>query len=117
VSREIVQEEPVSKEVKNPPETQDDILYLAARDMLSEEQLAELDQDKLAAALRGEEVDDLSKEDDTEAEAEDDSGKVDEYSGMNVDQLRAELSSRGLQVSGLKEELQQRLRDDDAGRA
>jgi SAP domain len=116
VSREIVQEEPVSKEVKNPPENQDDILYLAQRDMLDPDVMAELDEEKLAAALRGEEVDDLSKSEEAE-EANDDSGGPDEYSGMTVDQLRAELSTRGLSVDGLKADLQQRLRDDDAGKA
>src|SRR5262245_18034559 len=118
----VMKEDPeVSKEVTVPPETQEDILYLAQRDMLDEETLAELDEDKLAAALNGEEVDDLSKEEPEEPaegeEANPQNEVQDEYTGMNVDELRAELSARGLAVSGVKAELQQRLRDNDAANA
>jgi len=39
----------------------------------------------------------------------------DEYSDMDVDGLKDELRDRGLPVSGNKADLQQRLREDDAG--
>jgi hypothetical protein len=113
MSRIVTQEEPVSREVSIPPKNQEDILYLAQREMLDEETLAEIDLDKLAAALNGEDVDDLAP-DEPAAPAEDAEGNDDEYSGMTMDDLRAELSSRGLHVGGNKADLQARLRENDA---
>jgi hypothetical protein len=52
--------------------------------------------------------------DEDEDEEDDEDTEEDAYDGMTNDQLRAELASRDLPVSGKQEELIRRLREDDA---
>lgn len=96
----------MAREVDFENPSNDDLIYLQSRSWLIEEaQLLGVEglQDKVDAFARGE----------VEEEETDEDGDDKTYAEATVEELKAELKSRGLETSGKKDELIARLEADD----